>query len=98
MTERAPGSSDRVLVGGIYGIAIGGLFAGESMFHHVTDSSKVALVALVELLDAAGDGPQRLLDVQWRTDHLASLGAVEMPRADYLARLPAALALPSPWG
>ena len=58
---------------GLYGIEIGGLFAGESMFHRARDASKVALVALVERLRAcAGD---RLLDVQWRTDHLASLGA-----------------------
>ncbi|MEO7746510.1 MAG: leucyl/phenylalanyl-tRNA--protein transferase [Actinomycetota bacterium] len=89
---------DDELVGGLYGVAIGGLFAGESMFHRATDASKVALVALVEILTDAGDAPHRLLDVQWRTDHLASLGAVEIARADYLARLPAALALPSPWG
>ena len=89
---------DGELVGGLYGVATGGLFAGESMFHRVTDASKVALVELVEILAAAGDAPQRLLDVQWRTDHLASLGAVAIPRADYLARLPSALALPSPWG
>ncbi len=89
---------DDELVGGLYGVSIGGLFAGESMFHRATDASKVALVALVELLTDAGDAPHRLLDVQWRTDHLASLGAVEIARADYLARLPAALALPSPWG
>ena len=89
---------DGDLVGGLYGVAIGGLFAGESMFHSVTDASKVALIALVELLgDAHAAG--RLLDVQWRTDHLASLGVVELARADYLARLPAALAvpLPAPW-
>jgi leucyl/phenylalanyl-tRNA--protein transferase len=68
------------LAGGLYGVAIGGLFAGESMFHHRTDASKVALVALVERL-AAGGG--RLLDVQWATDHLRSLGAVEISRSDY---------------
>jgi leucyl/phenylalanyl-tRNA--protein transferase len=64
------------------------------MFHHPAigrDASKVALVALVEWLRA--DGRQRLLDVQWRTPHLASLGVVEIPRADYLARLEHALAL-----
>jgi leucyl/phenylalanyl-tRNA---protein transferase len=83
------------LVGGLYGVAIGGLFAGESMFHRARDASKVALVALVDLLraDACGD---RLLDVQWCTPHLASLGAVEMSRRAYLHRLPAALALPLP--
>lgn len=85
------------LVGGLYGVASGGLFAGESMFHRRTDASKVALVALVEILcDADPDG--RLVDVQWRTDHLASLGVVEIPRLDYLDRLERALPLhlPSP--
>ncbi len=83
---------DDVLVGGLYGIEIGGLFAGESMFHRERDASKVALVALVQTLRAGG-GP-RLLDVQWCTDHLASLGAVEIPRPEYLRRLDEALALP----
>jgi leucyl/phenylalanyl-tRNA---protein transferase len=91
-------SDDGELVGGLYGIASGGLFAGESMFHRRTDASKVALVGLVELL-TADDDPRRLLDVQWRTDHLASLGVVEIPRPEYLERLAAALAapLPDPW-
>lgn len=84
------------LAGGLYGVAIGGLFAGESMFHRVTDASKVALVALVELLGAAGDRDERLLDVQWRTDHLGSLGAVEISRQEYLRRLAVALRLPLP--
>jgi len=88
---------DGVLVGGLYGVAIGGLFAGESMFHRVTDASKVALVALVDLL-ADDYGDRRLLDVQWRTPHLASLGVVEIPRAAYLRRLAAALDLPLPAG
>ncbi len=83
---------DGRLVGGLYGIEVGGLFAGESMFHRATDASKVALVALVDLLSASGD-TDRLLDVQWRTDHLASLGAVEVPREEYLARLRRALRL-----
>jgi len=89
------------LVGGLYGIATGGLFAGESMFHRAPDASKVALVALVELLGgAAGAEEGRLLDVQWRTDHLASLGVVEVDRATYRRRLARALALPlpAPWG
>jgi leucyl/phenylalanyl-tRNA--protein transferase len=74
------------LAGGLYGVAVGGLFAGESMFHRRTDASKVALVHLVELL--SGDGvADRLLDVQWQTDHLRRLGAVEVPRAVYLERL-----------
>jgi leucyl/phenylalanyl-tRNA--protein transferase len=78
------------LAGGLYGLAVGGLFAGESMFHRETDASKVALVALVELLARDGDG-RRLLDVQWRTEHLASLGVVEVPRVEYLRRLRTAL-------
>lgn len=82
------------LVGGLYGVAIGGLFSGEAMFHRATDASKVALAHLVGLLRAAGG--ERLLDVQWRTDHLASLGAVAVPRADYLRRLETALRLPLP--
>jgi leucyl/phenylalanyl-tRNA--protein transferase len=86
------------LAGGLYGISLGGLFAGESMFHHPEigrDASKAALVALVDLLTAAGP-TGRVLDVQWRTDHLASLGVVEIDRSTYVAGLPAALALPDP--
>lgn len=89
------------LAGGLYGIALGGLFAGESMFHDPEigrDASKVALVHLVDLLRAAGDADDRLLDVQWATPHLATLGVVEIPRAEYLRRLQVALALPDPWG
>jgi leucyl/phenylalanyl-tRNA--protein transferase len=83
------------LVGGLYGVEIGGLFAGESMFSTATDASKVALVALVERLaaDAATLPGRRLLDVQWRTEHLASLGVVDVDRLDYLRLLDAALAL-----
>ncbi len=81
------------LAGGLYGVAIGGLFAGESMFHRRTDASKVALVHLVELLEAGG---ATLLDVQWTTDHLRSLGAIDLARTEYLERLEAALALPLP--
>lgn len=85
---------DAGLAGGLYGVAIGGLFAGESMFHRRRDASKVALVALVELLR---DGEvRRLLDVQWTTDHLAALGAVDVPRTDYLERLGVALDCPLP--
>lgn len=86
---------DGELVGGLYGLAIGGLFAGESMFHRVRDASKVALVGLVQLLTDE-HAAQRVLDVQWRTDHLATLGVVEIPRTDYLAALRSALALPPP--
>lgn len=82
------------LVGGLYGVSLGGLFAGESMFHdpeHGRDASKAALIGLVERLRAAGDADDRLLDVQWRTDHLATLGVVEVPRPDYLESLDRAL-------
>jgi leucyl/phenylalanyl-tRNA--protein transferase len=87
---------DGELVGGLYGVSIGGLFAGESMFHHQTDASKVALVHLVSLLRDQGAS---LLDVQWRTDHLATLGVFEVPREDYLERLAVAIARPiDPFG
>jgi leucyl/phenylalanyl-tRNA--protein transferase len=87
------------LVGGVYGLELGGLFAGESMFSRIADASKVALVALVQRLSEA-PGTQgrarsgRLLDVQWRTTHLATLGVVEIPRDRYLALLERALTLP----
>jgi leucyl/phenylalanyl-tRNA--protein transferase len=91
---------DDSLCGGLYGVAIGGLFAGESMFHRRTDASKVALVGLVDrLLDVGpgGTGPAgRLLDVQWRTEHLASLGAVDVSRSSYLDLLGTALRQPLP--
>ena len=80
--------SDGALVGGLYGIRIGGVFAGEAMFHHATDASKVALVALVDWLCSTGGC---LLDVQWQTEHLASLGAIEISRSAYLDLLAAAL-------
>ena len=86
---------DGVLVGGLYGVAIGGLFAGESMFSHATDASKVALVHLVDLLDDEY-ADRRLLDTQWQTEHLASLGVVEIPREEYYRRLSDALTLPLP--
>jgi leucyl/phenylalanyl-tRNA--protein transferase len=82
------------LVGGLYGLSIGGLFAGESMFHRVTDASKVALVRLVEELSS--DDVARLLDVQWVTAHLASLGAIEITRDQYRRRLEVALSQPAP--
>jgi len=81
------------LVGGLYGVSVGGLFAGESMFHHETDASKAALVGLAELLD---DGEDRLVDTQWLTPHLASLGVREMTRETYLRLLPELLAVPPP--
>jgi leucyl/phenylalanyl-tRNA--protein transferase len=79
------------LVGGLYGVAIGGLFAGESMFYRERDASKVALVALVEALRAGGGV---LLDVQWVTPHLATLGAKAVSRQHYRELLQRALALP----
>lgn len=82
------------LVGGLYGVAIGGLFAGESMFHRATDASKVALVALVDRLRAGGFV---LLDVQWITPHLASLGAIPVPRSEYLRLLADALEVDARW-
>jgi leucyl/phenylalanyl-tRNA--protein transferase len=84
-------SSTGELVGGLYGIEVGGLFAGESMFHREPDASKVALAGLVDRL--RGCGGDRLLDVQWRTEHLGSLGAVEIPRQRYLDLLTRALPL-----
>jgi leucyl/phenylalanyl-tRNA--protein transferase len=77
-------SADGGLAGGLYGVAIGRFFAGESMFTRQRDASKVALVALVDHLRDKGFS---LLDVQWQTPHLATLGVVEISRAQYLARL-----------
>jgi len=81
---------DGTLAGGLYGVAIGGAFFGESMFSRVTDASKVALVALVERLRERGF---ELLDTQWTTPHLARFGTVEIPRREYERRLAAALRL-----
>lgn len=71
---------DGQLVGGLYGVAVGGVFAGESMFHKVTNASKVALVHLARWLD---DGTGRVIDSQWLTEHLSSLGAVAINRDVY---------------
>jgi leucyl/phenylalanyl-tRNA--protein transferase len=81
------------LAGGLLGVEIGGLFCGETMFHRVTDASKLAVWAAVRLLARAGDSG-RVFDVQWSTPHLASLGVVEQSREDYLASLGQAMALP----
>ena len=75
---------DGRLAGGLYGVTLGGAFFGESMYHEVTDASKVALHALVVRLRARGF---ELLDTQWITPHLATFGAVEIPRAEYRERL-----------
>src|SRR4029078_10575563 len=74
------------LAGGLYGVRVGGLFAGESMFHLQRDASKVALIALVQMICRPG---LTLLDVQWRTEHLGSLGAIGVSRAEYLRLLAA---------
>ncbi len=86
---------DGQLAGGLYGVAIGGLFAGESMFHRRRDASKVALVGLVERLSDA-HAERRLVDVQWSTPHLESLGVEEWPRDEYLGRLQDLLDVPLP--
>jgi leucyl/phenylalanyl-tRNA--protein transferase len=78
-----------VLAGGLYGVRINGLFAGESMFHLQRDASKVALAALVDLMRESG---MTLLDVQWQSDHLKSLGVIEVPRATYLELVREAIA------
>jgi leucyl/phenylalanyl-tRNA--protein transferase len=74
------------LVGGLYGVAVGGCFTGESMFHRATDASKAALADLVDRWREAGGA---FVDVQLPTEHLTSVGAVEVPRTDYLGRLEA---------
>ena len=79
---------DERLVGGVYGVALGGFFSGESMFHRTRDASKIALVALVEHLRRR---EFRLFDIQQTTPHMASLGATEVPRRVYVRRLAAAL-------
>ena len=76
------------LAGGLYGVALGGVFFGESMFHHVRDASKAALAALVDRMNARGF---TLLDIQWVTPHLEQFGAIEIPRSEYLERLHDAL-------
>jgi len=78
------------LAGGLYGVALGGAFFGESMFHRLRDASKVALAGLVERLRTRG---YVLLDVQFMTEHLRRAGAVEIPRREYLRRLTGALGL-----
>jgi leucyl/phenylalanyl-tRNA--protein transferase len=83
-----------MLVGGLYGLAIGGAFFGESMFHRATNASKIALAHLVARLSAGGFA---LLDTQFITAHLASLGAVEIDRRDYEERLARAVALKADW-
>lgn len=84
---------DGELVGGLYGVSIGAFFAGESMFHRATDASKAAMVHLDGIMQSVEDS---LVDVQWQTPHLASMGVVEVNRHDYLARLRVACRGPAP--
>ncbi len=84
---------DEELVGGLYGVQIGAFFAGESMYHRATDASKAAVVWLAELMRPA---PAALIDVQWSTPHLESLGVVEIARRDYLTLLSSATRSPAP--
>jgi leucyl/phenylalanyl-tRNA---protein transferase len=86
------------LAGGAYGLAIGGLFAAESMFERRPDAAKRSLLGLIEVLRDTPDAAMRILDVQWSTPHLELLGAVEIPRAEYRRRLSAALVLDPPPG
>lgn len=82
---------DEKLVGGIYGVAIGGMFYGESMFHHATDASKIALTYLMRHLERNGFG---MMDCQMKTEHLASLGGREIPRKEFSRRLTGLVNLP----
>lgn len=84
---------DDELAGGLYGIAIGGLFAAESKFHRVTDASKAAVVALCRIMSCTEGS---LIDVQWATPHLETLGVVEIPRSRYLSMLDSLTRLPTP--
>ena len=84
---------DGELVGGLYGVSIGAFFAGESMFHRATDASKAAMVHLDGIMQSVEDS---LVDVQWQTPHLASMGVVEVSRRDYLDRLRVACRGPAP--
>jgi len=86
---------DKTLVGGIYGVSVGGLFAGESMFHHADNASKIALVHLIEHLRERGFA---LFDIQMVTPATKALGAVEIPRVEYLRRLARAVALQCKFG
>lgn len=88
---------DGRLIGGLYGVAVGGLFAGESMYHHARDASKVALVGLVEQLGDRSGGATWAVDVQWRTEHLARLGVRDVPRTAYLALVEQLVDGPSRW-
>lgn len=95
MAHTVEAYKDGKLVGGLYGVSVGGAFMGESMFHTETDASKVCLVYLVQRMKERGFV---LLDSQFMTDHLATLGAIEIPRDEYLERLRRALVLKCQFG
>lgn len=84
----------QTLVGGLIGVELGGLFCADSMFRRVTDASKAAVAGLSQRVFEGEFGPRRAIDAQWLTDHLATLGFRAVPRDDYVAALPALLALP----
>ena len=86
------------LVGGLLGVELGGLFCADSKFRRVTDASKAAVAHLSRVIFGAPDGDQRMVDVQWLTDHLASLGCQEVTGSDYAGRLPGLLGLPPALG
>ena len=86
---------ENTLAGGLYGVSLKGAFFGESMFHQVTDASKIALVGLVERLRS---NRYQLLDIQWKTPHLASFGAIEVPRRRYLVLLADAMEVECEFG
>ena len=90
---RLEGLGSRRLVGGLFGVEVGGLFAAESKFHRETDASKAAVVELCRRLSGAGRSPERIIDVQWATPHLETLGVTAVPRDQYLSLLGGALAL-----
>jgi leucyl/phenylalanyl-tRNA--protein transferase len=92
-TQPAQGEAAE-LAGGLYGVSLGGAFFGESMFSRATDASKLCLLHLVDHLNARG---YRLLDTQMNNPHMAQFGVVEVPRAQYLAQLQQAMALPVSW-
>lgn len=86
--------TDAELVGGLYGVSLGGLFAGESMFHRARDASKVAMVHLMVVMSRVQGG---VVDVQWQTPHLESMGAVVVGRDPYLEMLDRVVTIPSPF-
>jgi len=95
VSEKLGGREERVLVGGLYGLHLGGAFFGESMFSRATDASKVCLAALVDRLRCRGFV---LLDTQMNNDHMAQFGTIEIPREEYEKRLAKAVKMDVSWG